>query len=222
MSRENFNHAKQSGKLKSPDDDDEYDGHNPTNLETIDLRAALLFNETRLLAFNGDGELVLLDKTTDNLESMANPKEYRWDWTIKLCHPVFEHMFWLSCDTVSVQIDAENHNLALAIPKEGSQPAILMVEPWSGHLHVYDEHLPRNCNRWLKLCDIRGTVILIPPNSTLLQDPDVVPMTLTGLSFCTRDPTLTFSKKVKRISDALGKAVLNDVVAQHSDPNEMD
>lgn len=223
MSRDNFNHRKQSGKLKCPDDDsdDEAEHPNPTNLELIDLRAALLFNDTRLLAFNREGQIVFIDKQSDDLETLADHKNYRWDWQVKLAHPVFKNMFWLGCDNTTVQVDSANHGLKLVISND-LRPAIMMVEPWSGHLHVYDHNLSRTDEQWLKLCDVRGTVMLIPPSSYLLRDPDIRPMTLTGMSFCTRDPKLTFSKKVKKISDALGEAVLNDVVPQHSNVHAMD
>lgn len=227
MYRSSFDHDKTPSKLKCPDNDDDGLPHrNPTNLELIDLRAALLFNDTRLLAFDTKGKIVFIDKDGDELETMANPNQHRWDWNIKLCHPVFKNMFWLGCDNASVQVDSNNHNLKLVIADDESRPlsfdedlrpAIMMVEPWSGHLHVFNHQLPATEERWLKICDVLGTIILIPPSSSLLRDPDVIPVTLTSLAFCTRDPNLTFNKKVKRFSDAIGKAVLNDVIPQHTD-----
>lgn len=228
--RTSHKHHRSTGKLKLPADDGEEDT-NPINLELIDLRAALIFNNTRLLAFNDNGQVIFVDKQGDELETLADPQHYRWDWNLKLFDPVFKHLFWIGCDTASVQIDPDNHTLRLVIARDESlaeslnedfRPAIMMVEPWSGHLHVFNHHLKFPEEQWLKLCDVKGVTILVPPLSRLLQDPDVIPVTLTRLAFCTGDPKLTFTKRVKKLSKVVGQAILNDVTPRHSNIHELD
>jgi hypothetical protein len=219
------------GKLKSPDDyDDEPTGYNPTNLELIDLRAALRFSHGRILATDNYGHLKFIDRGKGKLTAFDD-EEYLWDWTINAVDPTFKHMFWLSCGGGSVRLDASTHSLVLKFGEtsfnEDTTPAIMMVEPWSGHLHVYNHHKSLDSTngafdeKWLNVCDVNGSVVLIPPSSVLLEDPTdskhIRPVTLTMLEFCTRDNNLTFSKRVMRIIHRVQAEVLNRQVASHSD-----
>jgi hypothetical protein len=216
------------GKPKSPDDyDDEPTGYNPTNLELIDLRAALRFSHGTILATDNYGHLKFIDRGHSKLTAFDD-EEYLWDWTIKTVDPTFKHMFWLSCGGGSVRFDASTRSLVLKFGEasfnEDTRPAIMMVEPWSGHLHVYNHHKSFDSvngaldEKWLKLCDVNGSVVLIPPSAVLFENPnDIRAVTLTKLEFCTRDTNLTFSKRVMRIIHRVQREVLNRQVASHSD-----
>lgn len=230
---EQHNNREYVTKPKSIDyDEAEEVSHNPTNLELIEIGAAFRFSHGKLLAVDNYGHLKFIDRGQGKLTEFDD-EDYLWDWVIKPYDSKFKHMLWLSCDGGSVQLDLPNHSLVLRFPDKETlnslqrdfRPAIMMVEPWSGHLHVYNHNNTSTCNilgeKWLKVCDVNGSLVLIPPSSILLEDPGnyqyIKPVTLTKLFFCTREKHLTFSKRVMKVVDRVQSEVLNRQVSQHSD-----